>query len=187
MAGRGKAVRPKPGAPHIAVLCDVWVWSPPEYVEFTITLRGPIHLALVMKILLQARSELGVCTHTFAKCANVWGTRPGLDQQLVHNEQTTVQGQLNSLQQSNPDAYKTTISEINRALNPGTLGKEASSLFSTDKAFQGVLNGVRKDLGRDIDFSKQSDREAIGNALINHVRQTGGCDLNGTRQPGCVR
>ncbi len=68
-------IRARAGCPTHRVLCDVWVWSPPEYVEFTITLRRPIHLALVMKILLQARSELGVCTHTFAKCANVWGTR----------------------------------------------------------------------------------------------------------------
>ena len=110
---------------------------------------------------------------------------PGLDQQLVHNEQTAVQGQLDSLRQSNPDAYKATISEINGALNPGALGKEASSLFPTDKAFQGVLDEVRKGLGRNIDFSKQGDREAIGNALIQHVRQTGGCDVNGKRQPGC--
>lgn len=110
---------------------------------------------------------------------------PNLDQQLVHNEQSAVQGQLDSLQQSNPDAYKTTISEINGALNPGTAGQFASTLFSTDKAYAGVLDSVRKDLGRNIDFSKQSDREAIGNALIKHVRETGGCDVNGKRQPGC--
>ena len=110
---------------------------------------------------------------------------PNLDQQLVHNEQSAVQGQLDGLQQSNPDAYKTTISEINGALNPGALGTFASTRFSTDKAYAGVLDGVRKDLGRNIDFSKQSDREAIGNALINHIRQTGGCDVNGKKQGGC--
>jgi RHS repeat-associated protein len=110
---------------------------------------------------------------------------PNLDQQLVHNEQSSVQGQLDSLKQSDPNAYNKTITEINGALNPGSLGKEAASLFSTDKAFQGVLDGVRKDLGRNVDFSKQSDREAIGNALINHVRQTGGCDVNGKKESGC--
>lgn len=110
---------------------------------------------------------------------------PNLDQQLVHNEQSAVQSQLDSLQQSSPDAYKMTISEINGALNPGTASQFFSTRFSTDKAYAGVLDGLRKDLGRDIDFSKQSDREAIGNALINHVRQTGGCDLNGKKQPGC--
>jgi RHS repeat-associated protein len=112
---------------------------------------------------------------------------PGLDQQMVHNEQTIVQGQLDGLQQSNPDAYTKTISEINGALNPtpGSLNEKISSALPTDAAFQGVLGGVRKDLGRNIDFSKQGDREAIGNALIKHIRQTGGCDVNGKKQAGC--
>jgi len=110
---------------------------------------------------------------------------PGLDQQLVHNEQTMVQGQLDNLKQSNPDAYNQTITEINGALNPGAVGQFASTRFSTDKAYAGVLDGVRKDLGRNIDFSKKSDREAIGNALIKHIRQTGGCDVNGKKQGGC--
>lgn len=109
----------------------------------------------------------------------------GLDQQLVHNEQTTVQGQLDALQQADPSAYGKTISEINGALNPTGFDKTISSAFPTDKAFQGVLDGVRKDLGRNIDFANQGDREAIGNALIQQVRQTGGCDLNGTKEAGC--
>jgi RHS repeat-associated protein len=112
---------------------------------------------------------------------------PNLDQQLVHNEQTVVQGQLDGLQQSNPDAYNQTVSQINGALNPGsnTLAGFASTRFSTDAAYAGVLDGVRKDLGRNIDFSKQGDREAIGNALVNHVRQTGGCDVTGSKGSGC--
>lgn len=110
---------------------------------------------------------------------------PNLDQQLVHNEQSAVQGQLDNLQQSDAGAYKTTISEINSALNPGIVGQFASTRFATDKAYAGVLDGVRKDLGRNIDFSKQGDREAIGNALIKHIRQTGGCDVNGSKQGGC--
>ena len=96
-----------------------------------------------------------------------------------------VQSQLDSLQQSNPAAYSKTITDINGALNPGKIGQFFSTRLPTDKAYAGVLDGVRKDLGRNIDFSKQSDREAIGNAVINHVRQTGGCDVNGKRQPGC--
>jgi hypothetical protein len=108
-----------------------------------------------------------------------------LDQQLVHNEQSAVQSQLDNLQQSNPDAYNKTITDINGALNPGPVGQFASTLFGTDKAYAGVLDGVRKDLGRNIDFSNQSDREAIGNALIKHIRQSGGCDVNGSKQAGC--
>lgn len=110
---------------------------------------------------------------------------PNLDQQLVHNEQNAVQAQLDSLKQSDPNAYNKTVTEINGALNPSAAGTAESYVFSTDRAFQGVLDGVRNDLGRDIDFSKQSDREAIGNALIQNVRQTGGCALNGSKQPGC--
>jgi RHS repeat-associated protein len=107
-----------------------------------------------------------------------------LDQQLVHTEQSAVQGQLDSLKQSDAAAYSKTITEINGSLN-GLVTKGLEQLTGTDRAYAGVLAGVRKDLGRDIDFSKQSDREAIGNALINHVRQTGGCDINGKKQPGC--
>jgi hypothetical protein len=110
---------------------------------------------------------------------------PNLDQQLVHNEQSAVQGQLNNLQQSDPATYGKTISEINGALNPGAAGQFFSTRFATDKAYAAVLDGVRKDLGRNIDFSKQSDREAIANALIKHIRQNGGCDVNGKKQSGC--
>ena len=96
----------------------------------------------------------------------------------MHMEQTEVQKQLDSLNKSDSGAYAKTISEINSVLNPGIAGQVASSLFSTDRAFGGVLNGVRKSLGRNLDFSKQSDREAIGNALIQHLRQKGGCDVS---------
>jgi primase-polymerase (primpol)-like protein len=109
---------------------------------------------------------------------------PNLDQQMVHNEQTSVQGQLVSFQQSDSSGYAKAIKEINGSLN-GMVTKGLEQLSGTDRAYAGVLAGVRKDLGRNIDFSKQSDREAIGNALINHVRQTGGCDLNGNKQAGC--
>jgi RHS repeat-associated protein len=109
---------------------------------------------------------------------------PNLDQQLVHNEQSSVQGQLDSFQQSDSAGYTKAIGEINGSLN-GMVTQGLEQLTGTDRAYAGVLAGVRKDLGRDIDFSKQSDREAIGNALIKHVRQTGGCDLNGSKQAGC--
>ncbi|HWB85158.1 MAG TPA: RHS repeat-associated core domain-containing protein [Bryobacteraceae bacterium] len=104
---------------------------------------------------------------------------PNLDARLVHTEQTEVQKQLDSLNKSDPAAYAKTISEINGVLNPTGVGaKTASSLFPTDRAFGGVLDSVRRTLGRNIDFSKQSDREAIGNALINHIRQQGGCNVS---------
>ena len=67
--------RLRPGAPHIAYFAMCGFGLPPEYVELTITLRRPTHLALVLEILPQATIGFGVRTHTFAKCANVWGTR----------------------------------------------------------------------------------------------------------------
>jgi RHS repeat-associated protein len=109
---------------------------------------------------------------------------PNLDGQLVHNEQSSVQGQLNSFQQSDPTGYTKAIGEINGSLN-STATQVLEQLRGTDRAYAGVLAGVRKDLGRNIDFSKQGDREAIGNALIKHIRQTGGCDVNGKKQAGC--
>lgn len=71
------------------------------------------------------------------------------------------------------------LSEINKMLNPETGGKLASEIFPTDKAYSQILDGVRKDLGRGIDFSKQGDRKAIGNTLINHIKQSGGKDVAG--------
>jgi hypothetical protein len=108
-----------------------------------------------------------------------------LDERLVNMEQTRVQDRLDGLREANPAQYQKTIEELNGALNPGVLGQVGSSLFSTDRAYGAVLDGVRKDLGRDIDFSRQSDREAIGNALVKHIRQTGGCDVGGDKIAGC--
>ena len=70
-------------------------------------------------------------------------------------------------------------------LNPTGAMQFASSRFGTDAAYQEVLEGVRKGLGRNIDFTKQSDREAIGNALIKHIREMGGCDVAGHKINGC--
>ena len=112
---------------------------------------------------------------------------PNLDSRMVHAEQTEVQHQLDDLKSSSPDKYNAAIKEINAALNPkaGTFQNALSNIAPTDKAYNQVLDEVRKELGRDIDFSKQSDREAIGNALIAHIRATGGCDVAGNRVAGC--
>ena len=91
---------------------------------------------------------------------------PDLDSRMVHMEQSRVQGSLDSLKKSDPAAYKTLVAESNAGLNPSDAMRRAGSIFPTDKAYLGVLDGVRKQLGRNIDFSKQGDREAIGNALI---------------------
>lgn len=110
---------------------------------------------------------------------------PDLDARMVHMEQSKVQESLNSLKTSDPAAYQTLVKESNAGLNPSADMRRLGSVFGTDKAYMGVLDGVRKQLGRNIDFSKQGDREAIGNALIQHIRKTGGCDVAGDKLQGC--
>src|SRR5215831_1221666 len=112
---------------------------------------------------------------------------PDLDKQLVHMEQNEVQKQLDSFSKNDPAGYNKAVSEINKSLNPepDTPAERAGNFKPTDKAYAQVLNEVRKDLGHKLDFTNQKDREAIGNALIKHIRQTGGCDVNGKMQPGC--
>lgn len=55
---------------------------------------------------------------------------------------------------------------------------------SSNSAYNGVLAGVAKNLDRPIDFGKQGDREAIGRALVQQLRNSGGCTFSG---PGISR
>ena len=99
---------------------------------------------------------------------------------------------LDGFKQSNPDGYGAAIKEINALLNPDQrsgsetgLGAIDKTLFGTDKAMDGILQGVEKGLGHDIDFGNQGDREALGNAVVNHIRTAGGCDITGNKSGGC--
>jgi RHS repeat-associated protein len=124
---------------------------------------------------------------------DIKGEGPKLDAQLVHKEQNAVQGQLDKFKGANPDAYKTAIKEINTLLNSKDSGGAVlkglvaggNLLFGTDKAYSQILDQVRKNLGHDIDFSKQKDREAIGNAVVDYIRKTGGCSVAGDKISGC--
>jgi hypothetical protein len=102
-----------------------------------------------------------------------------LDRQLVHREQSVVQEYLNKMKGSDAATYDKFISEANGLLN-GNGGP-----FRSDRAYANVISQVRASLGRNIDFGNQSDREKIGNALISHIRSTGGCDVIGTRIRSC--
>ena len=119
------------------------------------------------------------------------GSGPALDAKMVNLEQSAVQKGLDGLKSANPSAYGTAIKEINGLLN-GNSSTAANALkaiggvlLPTDKAYAQVLGGVRKSLGHDINFANQKDREAIGLALVQHVRQTGGCDVAGDKASGC--
>jgi len=99
------------------------------------------------------------------------GSGPAVDAKMVHFEQSIVQKSLDALQVSDPDRYAGVISSANKSLNG----------ISPDRNYGNVVNGVRKDLGRDIDFSKQSDREALGNALATAVRENSKVLCTGSR------
>ena len=101
-----------------------------------------------------------------------------LDAKLVRLEQSTVQGLLDDLKVANPAAYKTVIKENNALLNSPSI---LASVYGTDEAFGKIVAAVRKSLGRDLDFAKQSDREAIGLKLVEHIRCTGGNDVCGDK------
>jgi RHS repeat-associated protein len=124
---------------------------------------------------------------------NIRGEGPSLDAQLVHKEQNEVQNQLNIFKGANPGGYKTAINEINTLLNSkdggGAVLKAlvggSKLLFGSDKAYSQILDEVRSKLGHKIDFSNQKDREAIGNAVANYIRKTGGCDVTGNKAKGC--
>lgn len=119
------------------------------------------------------------------RVANGELTGRGLDARLVRYEQSLVQAELNSFAKNNPAGYKEAVAEINGLLNAGGAARAAGSLFPSDRRYMRVLDGVREKLGRDIDFSKQSDREAIGNALIKEARQLGLCDRTGSFIKSC--
>lgn len=90
-----------------------------------------------------------------------------------------------SLDSLESDQYESTVSEINDLLNPSGVARTVANQLPTDRAYNAILDRVRGDLGRDIDFGKQDDREAIGNAVIEYVRRSGGCDIAGSRLTGC--
>lgn len=95
-------------------------------------------------------------------------TGSDLDEQMVHIEQSAVQGQLNALYQKDPESYQATISEINKMFNSTVVGV---GTFISDNDYWTVIEEVKKSLHRDIDFANQADREAIGNAMVKHNRE----------------
>ena len=113
------------------------------------------------------------------------GSEEMLDRSMVHREQTEVQKQLDQFKVANAQAYGTAIGELNTLLNGSGaktqgLTQVGNLIFQTDKAYSTFLGGVRKSLGHDINFANQEDREAIGNALVRHIRD-GGCDVTGDK------
>jgi RHS repeat-associated protein len=120
-----------------------------------------------------------------AEIRNATATGRELDHSTVHREQTVVQGELDALKKTSLFLYNHVIADINRVLNPDSVMRFLGSIAETDETYNRILDGVRSDLGRDIDFSIQSDREAIGKAVVDYIREHGGCDIAGSRIKSC--
>lgn len=106
---------------------------------------------------------------------------PGLDNRMISMEQTKVQSMLDALP---ADSRTAIVGSINAAF-ASRVAASLSGLNSSDRAYNSVLAGVAKSLGRAIDFGKQSDREAIGKALVQQLRNSGACTVTGSRIPRC--
>ena len=104
---------------------------------------------------------------------------PRLDARLVSMEQTAVQERLDALPEQKRNRI---IDSVNAAFARRGL---ASNFSESDARYNRVLDRVEEALGRAIDFGKQSDREAIGNALIKDLRDSGACTVTGTRIRSC--
>jgi uncharacterized protein RhaS with RHS repeats len=89
---------------------------------------------------------------------------------FVEFEQSNVQGSLDRLQKNNPDLFKSLVKDINGRLNDAALGSLNKGLNPT---FQKALSATIDQLGRPIDFSKKSDRVALGNNEIKAANGPG--------------
>lgn len=114
-------------------------------------------------------------------------SHPNLDGYLVNLEQTNVQAALDNLRTTGPIQYQKVVRKINDRLNAKGLDRILGSLYSSDRAYQGILDQVHNDLGSDVDFSNQEHRVAICHKLINtldEIRESrsegwSGCDAAG--------
>jgi hypothetical protein len=86
---------------------------------------------------------------------------------FVHFEQTIVQTALDGLKAADPAQYGAEIQKANSSLN-GPFSKLARA---TDPIFARAATATRKELGRDIDFEKQGDREALGNNVAKQLEK----------------
>ena len=92
------------------------------------------------------------------------------DRAFVRAEQGLVQGALDALNQSSPDRYSQVVGEINGLLN-GTL-ESAGSMALGDGVFVGALAATKGQFGGVIDFGNYDHRVALGDNLMNALRET---------------
>lgn len=92
---------------------------------------------------------------------------------FVRYEQRQVQGLLDGLRGQNPDQYDTLIKSVNRSLN----GPQRY----TDLNLGRILDGVRQELGGDIDFANIEHRVAIGDAVNDAIQADRNVTCTGSR------
>lgn len=111
-----------------------------------------------------------------------------MNEYLISLEQTNVQSALNDLKMKDPEEYQQVVAEINSLLYAEDgISRAAGRFYGSDAAYQRVLDGVRSDLGRSMDFANKSHQEAIGHALVedldrikdNRPDGSSGCDAAG--------
>ena len=94
-----------------------------------------------------------------------------LDARLVNIEQSRVQQRLRQWQRRSPGRYAKLIGDLDRLLSllrfPWAV-RSAAAIILRD-----VLGALRATLGRPIQFARQTDREAIGNAIIEVLHARG--------------
>jgi uncharacterized protein RhaS with RHS repeats len=112
-----------------------------------------------------SRSLYAMNAKTYASLRDGSLSGENLDAKLVHKEQSAVQAKLDALE---PEQKNRIIESINASFQDRSVAGLGSD---TDKSYIRVLDKVEVGLGRSIDFGKQSDREAIGNALIKDLRE----------------
>jgi len=86
------------------------------------------------------------------------------DKAFVHFEQTNVQTSLDALKKSNPELYKSLIKDTDAGLKSAG---SFSLIDPMDRIFFHALSETKKQLGRDVDFANQSDREVLGNNEVS--------------------
>ena len=92
------------------------------------------------------------------------------DHDFVRFEQGNVQAALNQLQRSDPALYAALINSVNKSLNNDALGVVNAA---ANPAFQSALTQTRVQLGGHIDFSKLSDRVALGDNEVAASKSPG--------------
>lgn len=98
-----------------------------------------------------------------------------LSSYLLSSEQGHLQSILDRIQTDNPDFYGSLVDTMNASLN--ATDSRLQNLLPEDRLYMSIVESARTQLGRNIDFSSQSDRIMIGNALLEYVEDGGALDL----------